>query len=969
MSLASTVPAKLRLLPLALMVSTALAACHHHNGVDDGAGSGNAAVTEAVMHHEDGTTSAVDLTVATTSANQGATMPPTTNPVVPDKPIPVADATTLWLMSNRGGSNQLGEIYQVSVKSNVSTVVKSFTGRPWSGEDEVGAFGLVFNPADGRFYGVIDRVGLTYGMAVLYSFDPRTDSFKVLKTLSRAGVGSTEGLNGTVVEDLPRGGFLRKPLLSPDGKSMILLADAGGRDDRGMLIHVNLDPASPKYLSETVVYDFFSYEQGRNDYCQGLVGPSTELVWAQDGAGASVIYMGRQGEAYLPSVNAPKPTYPTTCPSQVVEGRTLHSKYGRVFMLRPSNASDLSQPWAFAGGDVSLSNSLFRPLDTRLPRQIFFDASQQKVRFATENVSDGMINLFSGDTTPGGLFEFSQTQGCYSLTGMLPLDSRGNGIVMCSGLNKPDTDLLGRPITGSSTGQPPKLFTHNGTNGQFVPEASLNDWYSERLLITGSTWGESSKRLYLTGGDDTLDGSIQAFGGPARIEEINPYTRFSRQLLVKGSVKTTGYEFFGDPAVGGSINEPLNDRYVVWLGTVVSNASMTLNKHDRLTGQTTTIKLETDAGAHPWGKLLDLGNGLAMGRMEHTPPSLGRSNPDGVGGYRGAPGWGNQGSRPGLFTLNLKTGQVASLAAQQGDNFSPELARTEDGQVWGIRYQKFTGQQGGEIEQLRRIDPATGASQIALSNPNKPTRDLLMRRHSPEARGNAVYGVWFDSLLMPPSGRLYMNEGLLCLRSDNPAVRSVSGLFGPNDQGGSTVSPVRVPVSGDAHAPVEGPTYSPTHDALYMATSRVGSSTGVTIFEIDKGVARADLCKQAPVITKLVSAGGADLPATKILATRSGVLVYGSVSGKLMKIDPLARSVTMLADLKASGVSRSEVKGFLTEIADGVIAAVVYDYDAAGRQLGRRLAGVSTGGTQIGSHDVSNLIGENEPYPGINRFN
>jgi hypothetical protein len=154
-----------------------------------------------------------------------------------------------------------------------------------------------------------------------------------------------------------------------------------------------------------------------------------------------------------------------------------------------------------------------------------------------------------------------------------------------------------------------------------------------------------------------------------------------------------------------------------------------------------------------------------------------------------------------------------------------------------------------------------------------------------------------------------------------------------------------------------------------MVTSRVGSSTGVTIFEIDKGVARADLCKQAPVITKLVSAGGADLPATKILATRSGVLVYGSVSGKLMKIDPLARSVTMLADLKASGVSRSEVKGFLTEIADGVIAAVVYDYDASGRQLGRRLAGVSTSGTQIGSHDVSNLIGENEPYPGINRFN
>ena len=964
MSASFPVPERLRVLPLALMLSTALAACHHHNGADDAGGAGEAVVTEAVMRHEDGTTSVVDLKVSTTPTNQGATMPPTTTPVVPDKPIPVAEATSLWLMSNRGGSGQLGEIYQVSVQSNVSTVVKTFTGRPWSGDTEAGAFGLVFNPADGRFYGVMSNVGLTYGMAVLYSFDPTTDTLKVLKTLSRAGVGNNAGLNGTVVEDMPRGGFSRKPLLSPDGKAMILLADEGGRDGRGMLVHINLDSASPRYLNETVVYDFFSFEESRNDYCQGLVGSSTELIWATDEGGAAVIYMGREGEAYERSVDAPKPTHPV-CAPQLVDGRTIQSKFGRVFRLRPSDPADLSRPWAFAGGDVSLSAPMFRPLDTRLPRQIFFDSSQQKVRFATETVSDGMINLYSGSSTPGGLFHFSRQTGCYSLGGLLPLDSIGNGILTCSGLNGTDKDFTGRPISD----QPPMLFTQNGSNGQLVYQASLDDWYSQRQIITGSTWGMHSRRLYLTGGDSTLDGALKEFGGPARIEEVNPFTRFSRQVLVTGSVKTTGYEFFGDPAVGGSINEPINDRYVVWLGTIVSKASMTLNKHDRLTGQTTTIKLETDAGAHPWGKLLDLGNGLAMGRMEHTPPALGSSNPDGVGGYRGAPGWGNQGSRPGLFTMNLKTGQITAMAAQQGDNFSPELARTEDGQVWGIRYRKFIGQQGGEIEQLRRIDPATGASQIALSNPNKPSRDLQLRRHSPEARGNAVYGVWFDSLLMPPSGHLYMNEGLLCLRSDNSAIRSVSGLFGPNDQSGSTVSPVRVPVSGDAHAPVEGPTYSPTHDALYMATSRVGSSSGVTLFEIDKGVAKSDLCKQAPVITKLVSAGGADLPATKILATRSGVLIYGSVNGKLMKVDPLARSITMLADLKASGVSRSEVKGFLTEIADGVVGAVVYDYDASGRQLGRRLAGVSTTGAQLGSHDVTHLIGENEPYPGINRFN
>ena len=75
------------------------------------------------------------------------------------------------------------------------------------------------------------------------------------------------------------------------------------------------------------------------------------------------------------------------------------------------------------------------------------------------------------------------------------------------------------------------------------------------------------------------------------------------------------------------------------------------------------------------------------------------------------------------------------------------------------------------------------------------------------------------------------------------------------------------------------------------------------------------------------------------------------------------------ADLKAGAAAASKVKGFLTEVADGVIGAVVYDYDAQGRNIGRRLAGVSTSGAQLGSHDVTKLITEDEPYPGVSRFN
>jgi hypothetical protein len=893
---------------------------------------------------------------------------PNPTPVVPDKPIPVAAGTTLLMLGNRSGDSQLGEIYQVFAGINATKVVKTFTGRPWTTSENVSSHGLVFNAADGRFYGVIDQVGLTHDAAVLYSFDPKTDTFKALKTLAGAGVGSTVGVGGATVRDLPRGGFERKPLLSPDGKSVILLASWGGRDDRGLLVHVNIDASSSNYLKETVVYDFFSYEAARGDHCQALEGTPTELVWGKDDGGQTVVWMGRQGVAYVLNPNAPlNPTHPKcNTRTDAATSKVIESKFGRVFMLRPSDAADLSKPWAYAGNDVVLND----PLNVSLGRHIGFDASRRKVRFTTENKSDGELGLYSGNSTIGNpAYSASQTgrwdTGCFVLTGMVMSDTAGNGILLCGGLNGSD------PTTSAPwiKDQPPMLFTQRGSNGDLSFQTEFNDWYASRLSIDGATWGDASRRLYLTGGAGTsaVDGLVKDYADVSRIEELNPSPLFSRRTLAKGGAYGSGFGFFGDPGVGGASTEPVNDRYVVWLGTVVAGASMTLNKYDRHTDQTTTIRFETDAGAHPWGKLLDLGNGLAMGRMENTPPRYGQANPDKVGGYRGARGWDNPGSQPGVFTMNVATGQVVSMAAQDGGNFSPELARTDDGQVWGIRYSQWSGTSDYVFEQLRRIDPATGRSVAILDNNAAIPVNAPIRRHSPEARGNAVYGIWFDSLMQPGSAPSSVNESVFCQRSDDPSIKSFSGIIGPNDQTG--LSRPRVPISGDAHATVEGPTWSATHNALYLATRRSGSIDAVTIFEIDKGVARADLCRQAPTVTRIASSGAADVPATKIMVTKAGMLVYGSVSGKLMKIDPSARSISVLADLKASGAASSQIKGFLTEITDGTIGAVVHDFDASGRNIGRRLAGVSTSGSQVGSHDVSKLIGETEPYPGVNRFN
>lgn len=939
----------------------ALGACGNHGHHQEGSGS---AASVIVVHHENGTSETLTLAAASTPANAGATVPATATPVVPDRPITVASTSTLWMLGNRAGAAQLGEIYQIFADSNVTKVAKTFTGRPWTASTEQSSHSLVFNPTDGRFYGVIDSVGLTYGAAVLYSFDPTTDDVKMLKTLSNAGVGQVDGLGGTTVQDFPRTGFLRKPLLSADGKSIILIAQQGGRDDRGLLIHINLDPASARYLQETVVYEFFSYEKDiSGNYCDALIGPFSEMTWGKDSGGQTVAYLGRQGESY--KRDNPKPTYPADCSTAVVNGAQIWRKPGRVFALRPSDAADLSKPWAFV--DLGRGGySLPTPESVRLGRLIFFDTRNQSLRWTTEDVSDGMLTLHSGSTGAGSRLYFSRNTGCYDLIGLLPLDTQGNGILGCSGINGSSTLYPG------ITDQTPMIFTDRVTTGDLSFETPLSDWYTGKLTITGATFGEQSRRLFLTGGND-VEGRVREFGDPSRIDVLNPGSSFARQRLVRGDVKTTGRGFFGDPATGGAGSEPLPDRYVVWLGTLVSEASMTLNKYDRFKDTTTTIRFETDAGAHPWGKLLDLGNGLAMGRIENTPPYYGTRNPDKVGGYRGASGWGNIGSRPGLFTIDIKTGQIRTMAAQEGSNFSPELARTDGGKVWGIRYEGFGSRGGNAVlkEELRLIDADTGKSQILRVNDKGQYSDAPQRRLSPEARGPVVYGGWLDSLVSRYPLPADLNEKLLCQRADDTSVFAYSALFGPSDQ----TSPVPVNAGGplassNHHAIVEGPTYSPTHNALYMATRLVGNAPGLAIFEIDKDVPAASLCRQAPVFTRIItSSAAADVPVTKILATRLGVLVYGTDDGRLMKVDPVARSVSVLADLKAGGAAASRVKGFLTEIADGVIGAVVYDYDAQGRNIGRRLAGVSTSGTQVGSHDVTNLITGDDPYPGVNRFN
>jgi hypothetical protein len=141
-----------------------------------------------------------------------------------------------------------------------------------------------------------------------------------------------------------------------------------------------------------------------------------------------------------------------------------------------------------------------------------------------------------------------------------------------------------------------------------------------------------------------------------------------------------------------------------------------------------------------------------------------------------------------------------------------------------------------------------------------------------------------------------------------------------------------------------------------------------TIFEIDKGVTDANLCRAKPVVTALVT-GLTDVPSTKPLSSRAGALFYGTANGRLMRLNVAQKTVTVVADLKPVSSAASQVRGYLAEAADDVVVAVVLDYDSSGKNTARRLVSVDVATGVATSRDITGLIEEWEPYPGVMRRN
>jgi hypothetical protein len=625
-----------------------------------------------------------------------------------------------------------------------------------------------------------------------------------------------------------------------------------------------------------------------------------------------------------------------------------------MFALRPSDTSDLSKPWVFALGYDDPIRPGYGPLDPLLHmgRQIYWDNYQSggavpAVRWTTEKVDNTDLDLYLGSDF--ATFK-SNVTGCYRLNGLLPLDAGGNSIATCSGLNGATPPMLDSP---------PLIFNYTRI-GRFELEANLGGWYADKKFFRGATSSLVSRRLFANGGDfsNCLDGGIGCIP-PSTIEEMNPAVLYVGQVLASGSEATTGQYFFGDPGVGGSIREPIADRYVVWFGTQRLGFSTTLNKYDRITGITTTLTFDPVEGAYPKGKLLDLGNGTALGFIEKTKPTT----QQGKYGYGGGPGV--RGSGPGFYVLDLGTGAIrdwiryAPTGSTSLENFSPELIRLDDGTVWtAAGTSDFSTIPKSYYRTIVKLNVSTSAG-TSLYVKEEDWNYSPPDAYTPAGRKSAAIYLpfWESSVTITPTANQLVNVTLGCVRAANGAIVAQSDVFGPASA-----------ASGNANRIVYGATYSPANDAMYLATSKVASAGQGTIFEIDKGVADAALCTAKPVVTSLVT-GLTDVPSTKPLSTRAGALFYGTANGKLMRLDAAGKTVALVADLKAAASAASQVKGYLAETADNVVVAVVYDYDASGKNTARRLVSVAVGTGATTSRDVTTLVDEWEPYPGVMKIN
>ncbi len=904
----------------------------------------------------------------------------------PPHPQP-APSQALLITSPSGGAGGLGQwnLYDPATLAKGSTLAEA-KGTPAPACDllsdangETGyRGGFTYNAVDHKFYAALDRAGMQAFTAegpvaedppgILASFDPETDKLECLATIPLI---TTYGTNN------PLSGFLTSPVVSPDGKAIILVAQGGGESmpgpdgsvvPGGGVVHVDIDPASPTFKRFTPVYNFADYGRAL-PFDQQMVKVDGKPRLVKSG-GADMIFLVTNQVNYN------------------IQGHGSSNR-SKQMLLRPRTPSSWAGPWEILSTATTGPGleQLLQPWWDEFSDSYWYGANDNQTNSAFWQIKSkvgftGQENYF---------FPPSTFLGMRSPISIFTVIGHNGAFVINAGVDAADTDLNSMKIIEIST---------NPTTDPIERKrlSSYETGTTQRLRPAGVGVSPTTGLVFMTGTSqpgaqqigDSMSSTLGALALTTSTPSTAPYhslpletfyrggpgvsyadadgplpssldvidmANFAMYNLVRGSA-ALGWVFVGAPALGGRASEPIADRYIVTLALYGgANGSGAVIKYDRLTGKATSVPLGATTTGEPVGKPLKLTSGLLLGGT-NTRAAAGLTPTRSYEGiYTLDPATGTMRDYPLPFTDLVAYGKPQYTAPWQAPR---SFAQAANGTVWAMEpYRPYLFPALGNVYTggLVALHATTGAPTgelhcFSFSRISAGPAAGLQGYLSPlAAKGNVLVFVTPTAEEDPGDGsRIWCVD--VANRDANNRPLNAFAVLAP---GGA---------AGVAWWPRFGPTLATRTNQLYLMTTAIGPTASPTrevrILKMQLGSPVTAAPTFTPVLTV---AGTVDLPGTAMFEASDGNLYYGTVAGKLMKFDPIAQAVTMAADLAVTPGITTDCRGFLSEANGGALMGIVADQNSTGTQTARRSFRYILGTGAMSSTVVE--ASDRDPYPGV----
>lgn len=906
------------------------------------------------------------------SENINVVVPP------PSQPGPVQGKTTsLLITSTTGGTQGIGSwtTYDSETLSENGVVVAAEGGPiPSAVALDFGLLnaqtGFAFNSVTGLFYGVIPN--RLRGDVVV--FDPKKDSLAHVATIPPLYIANSNE---------PLSHYFTAPAISPDGRSLMLIAQSGGpylpqpsvdssNVTSGALVHLNIDVSSDAYGQFTPVYGMYEFGQNK-DYKQRINKVSMIPLLASTSMG-DVIFLVSDFTASAFSVSN--------------NNQLNYDVPAKAFSLTPSDNQDWSKPWELV--DINSNN-----LDTDDVNSVLgqpaplatYDAIRNQFVFATEEVPDNTwIYQKDGPTaainsTDIGVFNSSRgaknpvaTVRQYGADNYLL--TAGEGPTTTPELdaaaffeitntdNLSDRARLNAYWTGKSERLVPVgLSTSRSTGYHFVNATSTVGANQLDNYIVSQFWGDIDN-LPATSDSDFLDISLESLlqdAGvlPSLIDRYD-YNGLARINVFNGNV-TDGYLINGIPAIGGLVDEPRADRYVVSFATLGGQYGHgAIVKYDRVTGEVMSVPLGNATAGFPTGEPLQLESGIVLG---------GTLNLVGAG-------LNPQRSNIGVWALDLSTKEVQDYALPDSDTVRnggswytravrppKRFAKTENGQIWSaVVYEIFDpispfiagADYSPYVSGLVSFDAQTG----------KPSEELYLFGES-----ESILNADFTGVVAQGDILSFITPALRT--EDNGAKGQRMWFVDINDKASDgrprsnfiLFSPDIDSVAAGAWKIPFAPTADKQSGNFYVMTTAVENDAEVRIQKIVLG----ESISSATSLTTVVSGpneGLSDLPGTPLHQASDGLFYYLTTNAKLMVFNPSDNTISLGADFSDNTLITS-ANGFISEPEQGVIMGIVSDSNAQGAYISRRAFSYNIEEKTWFTVDVTQNTGAEDIFLGI----